>query len=132
MLRTDFLRSFLAPLFTICEVSNVGRRITSKLVTRNNATLWCSSSIRCLIFLRKRETALYKRALIWDLDVSAFEMSLSRYVQSRWIREKSPEANQPQDSSAKKVRKERMPGSRATIRPWFSAAYCCPGTEILK
>ena len=83
------LRIFLFPRCTMSLVSNVGRRMRSKLSTRKRAAWWWSSSIR--FFMRTlMRSAAFRRLRFWrDPALAVLLMSWSRWWHRRWIRPKS-------------------------------------------
>ena len=121
MERTLLLRIFLFPRCTMSLVSNVGRRMRSKLSTRKRAAWWWSSLMRLVIRTLMRSAAL--RILLRfrrDPALAVLLMSWSRWWQRRWIRPKSCLPIWPASVSENQVRKVRMPGSSATTRAWVS------------
>ena len=89
MERTLLLRIFLFPRCTMSLVSNVGRRMRSKLSTRKRAAWWWSSFMRFVMRTLMRSAAFRRLRFRRDPALAVLLMSWSRWWHRRWIRPKS-------------------------------------------
>ena len=89
MERTLLLRIFLLPRCTMSLVSNVGRRMRSKLSTRKRAAWWWSSAMRFVMRTLKRSAAFRRLRFRRDPVLAVLLMSWARWWQRRWILPKS-------------------------------------------